>query len=150
MFKTTLRSLTGQLQNTIIVSLLLITIFAVPSHIAFAHDCFGDVGSKAVSIAQCTDAGACLDSSGQACPGAQTSAKDKVNSIITVVVNAFSILVGVAAVIMIIVGGLKYITSSGESNNINSAKNTILYAIIGLVIVALAQIIVKFVLAKAK
>jgi hypothetical protein len=50
---------------------------------------------------------------------------------------------------MIIIGGLKYITSSGDSNNITSAKNTILYAIIGLVVVALAQFIVKFVLGKA-
>jgi hypothetical protein len=47
---------------------------------------------------------------------------------------------------MIIVGGVKYITSQGESSNITAAKNTILYAVIGLVVVALAQIIVRFVL----
>ncbi len=46
---------------------------------------------------------------------------------------------------MIIIGGLKYITSAGESSNVTSAKNTIMYAIIGLVIVALAQFIVRFV-----
>jgi hypothetical protein len=57
--------------------------------------------------------------------------------------------VGFVAVIMIIIGGLKYVTYSGDSSNINSAKNTILYAVVGLVVVALAQIIVKFVLAKA-
>lgn len=72
-----------------------------------------------------------------------------VNKIIELAINLFSLLVGVAAVIMVIIGGLKYITSSGDSNNINSAKNTILYAIIGLVVVALAQVIVKFVLQKA-
>jgi hypothetical protein len=44
---------------------------------------------------------------------------------------------------------LKYITSGGDSGNITGAKNTILYAIIGLVVVALAQIVVRFVLAKA-
>ena len=55
-------------------------------------------------------------------------------------------MVGVIAVIMIIIGGLKYIISSGDSNNINSAKNTILYAIIGLVIVAFAQEVVRYVL----
>ena len=58
-------------------------------------------------------------------------------------------IVGVVAVIMIIIGGLKYITSSGDSNNVSSAKNTILYAIIGLVVVVLAQVIVRFVVTKA-
>lgn len=73
-------------------------------------------------------------------------ATGKVNKTVALGINVFSWVVGVAAVIMIIIGGLKYITSSGDSNNITSAKNTILYAIIGLVIVALAQFIVKFVL----
>lgn len=72
----------------------------------------------------------------------------EVNDMITLVINIFSIVVGVVAVIMIIIGGLKYITSSGDSNNVTSAKNTILYAIIGLVVVALAQFVVKFVLSE--
>jgi hypothetical protein len=59
-----------------------------------------------------------------------------------------SILVGVICVIMIIVGGLKYVTSGGESNNVSGAKNTIMYALIGLVVVAMAQIIVHFVLSR--
>jgi cytochrome bd-type quinol oxidase subunit 2 len=79
----------------------------------------------------------------------EATAEGKVNGLIALIINIFSIVVGVVAVIMIIIGGLKYITSSGDSNNVTSAKNTILYAIIGLVVVALAQFIVKFVLAKA-
>lgn len=71
-----------------------------------------------------------------------------VDSTITTVVNILSIAIGVVAVIMIMVGGFKYITSTGESGNINGAKNTILYAIIGLVIVALAQVIVQFVIVR--
>jgi len=74
---------------------------------------------------------------------------EKVNGLITTVINIFSLVVGVVAVIMIIVGGLKYITSGGDSGNVTGAKNTILYAVIGLVVVALAQFIVKFVLGKA-
>lgn len=62
------------------------------------------------------------------------------------IINIFSVIVGVIAVIMIIIGGLKYITSGGESSNVSGAKNTIIYAIVGLVIVALAQFIVHFVL----
>ena len=47
---------------------------------------------------------------------------------------------------MIIIAGLKYITSQGEPANIATAKNSIIYAAIGLVVVALAQVIVRFVL----
>ncbi len=68
-----------------------------------------------------------------------------INNIIKQVINIFSLVVGVVAVVMIIVGGLKYITSGGDASSVSSAKNTILYAIIGLVIVALAQFIVRFV-----
>ena len=77
------------------------------------------------------------------------TAQTKVDTIIKLVINVFSLVVGVVSVIMIIIGGLKYIISGGEGSNITGAKNTILYAIIGLVVVALAQVIVRFVLAKA-
>lgn len=80
--------------------------------------------------------------------GASVDAEDTVNNIITTVINIFSLVVGVISVIMIIIGGLKYITSGGDSGNVTGAKNTILYAIIGLVVVALAQIIVLFVLSR--
>lgn len=69
-----------------------------------------------------------------------------VDRTVGLVVNILSFVVGVAAVIMIIIGGFKYIIASGDSGNIKSAKDTILYAIIGLVIVALAQVVVRFVL----
>lgn len=91
--------------------------------------------------------GANLEVGERGCDAA--GSEDKVNDLIALIINIFSIVVGVVAVIMIIIGGLKYITSSGDSNNVTSAKNTILYAIIGLVVVALAQFIVKFVLSKA-
>lgn len=70
------------------------------------------------------------------------------NDRIATVINVFSIVVGIVAVIMIIVGGFRYITSGGSDTSVTSAKNTILYAIIGLVIVALAQILVRFTLSK--
>ncbi|HEX5456184.1 MAG TPA: pilin [Candidatus Saccharimonadales bacterium] len=73
----------------------------------------------------------------------------KFNNLIARIINAVSVVVGVVAVIMIIFGGFRYVTSGGESGNISNAKNTIMYAIIGLVIVVFAQFIVKFVLAKA-
>jgi hypothetical protein len=77
------------------------------------------------------------------------NAGTNVNTMVATIINIFSWIVGVVSVIMIIWGGFKYITSGGESGGVTSAKNTILYAIVGLVIVALAQVIVKFVLQKA-
>jgi hypothetical protein len=77
-----------------------------------------------------------------------SEAREKINKIIRNIINFFSLIVGVVSVIMIIIGGLKYITSGGDSGNVTGAKNTILYAIIGIVIVALAQFIVRFVLTR--
>lgn len=107
-----------------------------------------------VAAEQSIDSGLCaganLDVTDRTCdPTNNTVAENKVNNIIKLTINLFSLVVGVVSVIMIIIGGLKYITSSGDSNNITSAKNTILYAIIGLVVVALAQFIVQFVLSRA-
>ena len=67
-------------------------------------------------------------------------------SIAKTIVNILSVIVGVVAVIMIIVGGFRYITSGGDSGNVSSAKNTLIYAIVGLIIVALAHFILHFVL----
>ena len=54
--------------------------------------------------------------------------------------------VGVASVIVIIIGGVMYTTSSGDQQKVTKAKNTILYGIIGLIIAVLAYGIVNFVL----
>lgn len=81
--------------------------------------------------------------------GCNITGQSNLDHILTVVINIFSVVVGVVAVIMIIVGGFRYITSGGKQESVTGAKNTLLYAIIGLVIVALAQIIVRFVLNKA-
>lgn len=72
-----------------------------------------------------------------------------VNKIITVVVNLISLAAGVIAVIMLIVAGFNYITSSGDPTKISHAKDSLIYAIVGLVIVAMAQFIVQYVLARA-
>jgi len=80
--------------------------------------------------------------------GCDSSAASSVDKLITTVVNILSVIVGVVAVIMIIVAGFRYVASGGKQESVTSAKNTILYAVIGLVIVALAQLIVHFVLNK--
>lgn len=78
-----------------------------------------------------------------------TDQTNNLNGVLAKVINVFSIIVGVIAVIMIIVGGLRYITSGGDSGKVSTAKTTIIYALIGLVVVALAQLIVHYVLSQA-
>lgn len=66
---------------------------------------------------------------------------------ITNILNAVIAVLGIICVIVIIIGGVKYMTSSGDAGKVKSAKDTILYGIIGLVICVLAFAIVNFVIA---
>jgi hypothetical protein len=93
-----------------------------------------------------------LNASGDEATDASSCEEDGENSfstIITRVINIFSILIGSISVIMIIIGGFRYIISGGDQNNVTAAKNTIMYAIIGLVVVLFSQVIVRFVLTNA-
>lgn len=67
-------------------------------------------------------------------------------SIFTTVVNVLLFIIGAICVIMLIWGGIRYTTSAGNSANVTAAKNTIMYAIIGLIIAFLAFAIVNWVL----
>lgn len=72
----------------------------------------------------------------------------EVTKVVKVVIQILSLIAGIAAVVMIIVAGLKYITSGGDASSISGAKNALIYALVGLVVVALSQVIVRFVLGK--
>lgn len=94
----------------------------------------------------------------QACEGISTispgtdcekGSGDRISTLLKNVLNIFSLVVGIIAVITLVIGGLKFITSQGEPGSTASARNTIIYSIVGLVVVAFAQVIVRFVLFKA-
>ncbi len=81
----------------------------------------------------------------------QTATNNKIygpNGILTRVARLLAIIVGVASVIVITVGGIRYTLSNGDSSQTVSARNTIIYALVGLAIALLAQSIVVFVLNK--
>lgn len=65
---------------------------------------------------------------------------------IKTIVNILLFILGAIAVVMIIIGGIRYATSNGDSSAITSAKNTILYSVIGLIVAILAYAIVNFIL----
>lgn len=61
------------------------------------------------------------------------------------IANIVSYIAGAAAVILIIVAGIRYITSGGDANAVSGAKNALIGAIIGLVVVILAKVLITFV-----
>ena len=68
--------------------------------------------------------------------------------IFTSIANTLIFLVGAISVIMLIIGGLRYVLSSGNASAVEGAKNTIMYALIGIVVAALAFAMVRFVVDK--
>jgi hypothetical protein len=84
---------------------------------------------------------ACQSRSSQTSNGDPAAVLRKITAIV-------AILAGIAAVIVIIVGGFQYITSAGDPQKASSARSTILGAIIGLVIIVAAQSIILLVLSK--
>lgn len=78
----------------------------------------------------------------------KSATNDDVNKLTQNVVGTLIFAVGVISVIMIIVGGIRYALSNGDSARIASAKNTVLYAVIGLILSLLAFAIVNFVVGR--
>ncbi len=68
------------------------------------------------------------------------------NGIFKVITNAALFIIGAVSVLMLIYGGIRYTISGGDSKAVTDAKNTILYAIIGIIVALLAYAIVNFVL----
>lgn len=79
-------------------------------------------------------------------PGAQ----NRVKKLVTTIIDILSIIVGAVSVIMIIIGGLRYVTSAGDSTGTTAARNTIIYALVGLAVVIFAQSIVAFVIGRVR
>lgn len=128
---------------SIITLLTLLAPTLVPAGVYAVTGCSGDTANN---VAQ----GANLSSTtGTVSCGSTDVGSNSITHLARKVVDIFSIFVGAVSVIMIIYGGFRYITSGGASERVGNAKNTLIYAVIGLVVVALAQLIVHFVLNQA-
>lgn len=68
--------------------------------------------------------------------------------IVTQITQTIVYVTGAISVVMVVIGGMRYVFSGGDSSGVQSAKNTILYALIGLAVTLFAQVIVSFVLSK--
>lgn len=124
---------------------LLITLFAfvtlagvfAPAAPAFAWSPFG---GDTCSNGAVKSSAACSAGSGNNISGT--------NGILNKTARIIAFISGAAAMLMLIVAGFQYITSDGDSGKIQSAKNMIIYTIVGLVVVLMAESIVVFVLNK--
>ena len=119
----------------VVASLLMIPVLALgvssfnPSVVAASNNCTGDTVWDGMKCADPNDGnGATLQ------------------EIIKNVVNVALFIIGAVSVVMIIYGGIRYTLSGGSATNVTAAKNTIMYAVIGLIVAALAYAIVNFVL----
>lgn len=114
-------------------------VFSSPISHADAYDPFSDACSNAPTG---TSAPSACQADGTTNP---VSGKD---GMIFKAINIFSFIIGVASVIMIIFGSLKYVLAGGDSKNVGTAKSTITYAVIGIVVFLLSRGIITFVINK--
>jgi hypothetical protein len=96
--------------------------------------------------ASCTNAADCITDGVNKAGG--TKKTTSLGDIIQTIVDVLLFVLGAVAVIMIVIGGIRYTISQGDSTAVTAAKNTILYAVIGLVVALLAYAIVHFVVAQ--
>lgn len=88
------------------------------------------------------------DASVGADSAAPSGAPTDLNAQVQNITNTMLLVIGIVAVIMLIVGGFRYVLSNGNEKAISGAKDTILYAIIGIVVALLSYAIVNFVLGR--
>lgn len=69
-----------------------------------------------------------------------------VTTVIKNVINILLFLIGMVAVIFIVIAGFRFVTSNGDTNTVSQAKNTIIYAVLGIVVAVMAYAIVNFIL----
>jgi len=135
--------------KSILISLTAVITFALTAAIpatVMAVDCTSGAAVAPGSTNTCLCQGSNIDFSSATTNQDCSEGATGVGKLIRTIINVLSIIIGAIAVIMIIIGGFRYITSGGSAEGTKAARQTIVYAIVGLVVVALAQIIVHFVL----
>jgi len=125
-------------------SLLLVVVVVSFSSLLFSQralavNVFPGCGSNAASTTVCKDVNSQTPKSTNPVIGA-----------LKTVIDVISLIIGVVAVIMIMVGGLRMILSAGDSKTVASARNSIIYAAVGILVAVVAQGLVVFVIDKVK
>lgn len=122
----------NKIKRIIISTVAVMGLVALPVVPVYAETC---TGSPAECVKKGTES---VDN--------QNGGGAKLEDQIKTVVNVLLFILGAIAVVMIIIGGIRYATSGGDASGIKGAKDTILYAVIGLVVAIMAYAIVNFVI----
>lgn len=113
------------------VALLVPTIFPISVAAQNVSDVCEGVGAvSGASSSDCTPSGGVSD----------------INSVVEAGLRIFQVIVGIIAFVMIIIAGQRFITSGGDPAKVTSARNTIIFSVVGVVIIALAEVIIQFAL----
>ena len=123
-----------------ILTLVMLTFFAIPATSVLAVDI---ISPACQNITTGDVPAACRDNTK---PGDDFLFGP--DGVITKIINIFSVVLGVAAVIVIMISAIRFISSNGDPATISSARSAIIFAIIGLVVAAVSQIVVQLVLSK--
>ena len=110
----------------------------------------GILGLSTLTLAPAFADDVCNSNAAQAvkdAAGCGSTSKDGLFNVVQAILNTIISVVSIVAVIFIVIGGVKYMTSAGDPSKASSARKTILYAAIGLVVCVLAFAIVNFVIA---
>lgn len=83
---------------------------------------------------------------GTRCQSQGGNPEGKIDNLASKIVKLISYIAGIIAIIMVIIAGVRYTTSGGDSAKVGAAKSALIYALIGVAILALAQFLVHFVL----
>jgi amino acid transporter len=129
---------------TVLLMVLALSLFGSA---ALAVDCASCSTASNLSTAGAVECGSDCASGGSQTPA---TASKNIGDTITSVITILSIFVAAISIVMIMLGGFRYVTSSGSQEAVAGAKRTITYALIGIVVAALAQVLVHFVLAKTQ
>ena len=128
---------------------LLITVSAVGALLfPVLTPAFAGAAGPVANIASGICGGANLSIAPETC-APSSSTDNTLENTIKLIVNLLTLFVGFLSVVFLIFGAFKYISSGGDSGKLTAAKNTILYALIGLAIAVVAQVIVQLVIGKA-
>lgn len=132
------------LLKLLLIPLLVICVFMLSSSKIYASNALGGAcnNSAIANSAGCT--GLTKGNSDA------NNGTDPVISTIKTAIRILSYLIGIAAVITIVVSGFRIVMSEGKSENLNSARSAIIFAVVGIIIAIIAQLIIAFVLDKIR
>lgn len=145
MEQTMIRTIINKVKTNILLLALSLGLLLPIFSFGTAHALFdGAKGEACAAVGAADSSGQCDTSANGPLDKSQTSLANTIQNVLKILV----IVVGIMSVVMLVISGIRFVTSNGDSNKITSARNTLIYALVGLVVVAFAQIIVKLILTK--